>query len=163
MEPLRGLLLAHNAGLRDEFYINLNTLAGIFHLLIWFGNILGVRQLYCHSAAFSQETIQPGNGPGVASLPELDPQHDDPSVRIAAAHVQNELDFFRRVLVGVVMRPVRAVCQRLERTIVPLTPAVDILPVQPVTNGCRCDAVFVRILNYRLPKAHGLCYLVHSE
>ena len=163
LKPLCGRLLIHNTSLRDKFHIDLNTLAGILHLLIGFRDILGVRQFYSHSAAFPQKTIQPGNRSGITSLPELDPQHNDPGVRVAAAHVQNKLDLLRRVLVRVMMRPVRAVCQRLERTIVPLAPAVDVLPVQPVTNGCRSDAVFVRILNYCLPKAHGLCYLVHGE
>ena len=87
LKPLCRLLLVHNASLWDEFYIDLNTLAGILHLFVRFGNILGIWQFYCHSATFSQETIQPGNGPGVASLPELDPQYNDSGVWIAAAHV----------------------------------------------------------------------------
>lgn len=143
LKPLCGLLLVHNTSFRDEFHIDLHTLAGILHLLIGFWNILGIRQFYGHSATFSQETIQPGNGSGVTFLPELDPQHNDPGIRVAAAHVQDELDFFRCVLVWMMMRPVRAVCQRLECTIVPLAPTVDILPVQPVTNSCCGDAVFV--------------------
>ena len=163
LKPLRGLLLVHDTSLRDKLHIDLNALTGILHLLIGFGDIFGVRQFYGHSATFSQETIQPGNGSGVTFLPELDPQHNDPGIRVEAAHVQDELAFFRRVLVWVMMRSMREVCQRLECTVVPLAPAVDVLPVQPVTNGCRGDAVFVRILNYCLPKAHGLCYLVHGE
>ena len=99
LKPLCGLLLVHNTSLRDEFHINLNTPAGILHLLIGFGDILGVRQFYSYSATSSQETIQPGNGSGVTSLPELDPQHNDSGIRVAAAHVQDKLDFFRRVLV----------------------------------------------------------------
>ena len=87
LKPLCGLLLIHNASLRDELHIDLNTLTGILHLLIGFGDILGVRQFYGHSSVFSQATIQPGNRSGVTSLPELDPQHNDPGVRIAAAHV----------------------------------------------------------------------------
>lgn len=163
LKPLRRLLLVHNTSLRNEFHIDLNTLAGILHLFVGFGNILGVWRFYRHSAAFPQETVQPGNGPGIASLPELDPQHNDPGAWVAAAHVQDELNFFRRVLVWVMMWPARAVCQRLERTVIPLAPTVDVLPVQPVTNGCRCNAVLVGILNYCLPKAHGLCYPVHGE
>ena len=106
LKPLRRLLLVHNTSLRNKFYIDLNALARILHPLIGFGNILGVWQFYRHSAAFSQETVQPGNGPGIAPLPELDPQHNDPGVWVAAAHVQDELDLFRRVLVWVVVRPV---------------------------------------------------------
>ena len=129
LKPLCGLLLVHDTRFRDKFHIDLNTLARILHLLIGFGDILGVQRFYGHGATFSQETIQPGNGSGVTSLPELDPQHNDPGVRVAAAHIQDKLNFFRRVLVWMMMRPVRAVCQRLERTVIPLAPAVDILPV----------------------------------
>lgn len=146
LKPLCGLRLVHNTRFRDKFHIDLNTLAGILHLLIGLGNVLGVRQFYGHGATFSQETIQPGNGSGVTSLPELDPQYNDPGIRVTAAHIQDKLDFFRCVLVWMMMRPVRAVCQRFECTVVPLAPTVDILPVQSITNRCRSDTVFVRIL-----------------
>ena len=47
--------------------------------------------------------------------------------------------------------------------VVLLSPAVDVLAAGFVTNGRCCDAVFQRILHYRLLKPHVLCYLIHSE
>ena len=51
----------------------------------------------------------------------------------------------------------------MDGAIVPFAPAVDILPVQVVADGGFCDTMLVGILNYRLPEAHGLCYLIHGE
>ena len=41
LKPLCGLLLVHNASLRHKLHTDLNTLAGILHLLVGFGDILG--------------------------------------------------------------------------------------------------------------------------
>ena len=71
---------------------------------------------------------------GVTFLPELDPQHNDPGIRVAAAHVQDEFDLLRCVLIGMVVRAVRSVSQGGQRAVVPFTPAVDVLPVQPVAD-----------------------------
>ena len=45
------------------------------------------------------------------------------------------------MLIGVAVRTVRAVQQRVERSVVTFQPAVDVLPVCPVADGCLCDAV----------------------
>lgn len=55
------------------------------------------------------------------------------------------------------------VCQRLKCTIVAFTPTVDVLAVGVIADGRFCYAVFLCILNYRLPKPHCLCYLIHGE
>ena len=53
---------------------------------------------------------------------------------ISAAHVQDEFDLLRCVLIGMVVRAVRSVSQGGQRAVVPFTPAVDVLPVQPVAD-----------------------------
>lgn len=55
--PLRGLLLADNAGLRHEFHIDLHPLAGILHLFIGLRRILRVWLFDRHSAPFPQEAV----------------------------------------------------------------------------------------------------------
>ena len=67
------------------------------------------------------------------------------------------------MLVGMAVRAMGTVCQGREGAVVPFAPAVDILPVQVVAYGGFCDAVLVGIFDYRLPEAHGLCYLIHGE
>lgn len=82
---------------------------------------------------------------------------------ISTSHVQNQLHFIGCMLVGVAMRTMGTIFQRLGCTVIPFSPPVDILPVQMVTNGCRCDSVLVCIFDCSLPKAHGLCYCIHGE
>ena len=84
-------------------------------------------------------------------------------MRIPAPHILNELDLGIGVLIGVAVRTVRAVCQRLECTVILLAPAVDILSGSLVADRSRCNTFFEGILNYHLLKPHVLCYLTHSE
>ena len=76
--------LTDQAGSRDVFDINPDPLAGAGHLLVWLGDVLGVRQFHRHLTSLLQEAIQAGYGTGVASLSELDPENDDPSVGISS-------------------------------------------------------------------------------
>lgn len=60
---------------------------------------LGVGQLYRHNTMFPQEAVQTGNRTCVAALTQLDPEYNNSGVRIPAAHVQDEFDFFRCMLI----------------------------------------------------------------
>ena len=60
---LRSRLLTHNARFRDIFYVDLNSLTGIFHLFIGFWDIFGVWQPGGKLVSLTQKTIQAGNGP----------------------------------------------------------------------------------------------------
>lgn len=51
--------LSNQAAFGDEFDVDLNPLAGILHLLIGLGDILGIGQLYGHLAALAKEPVQP--------------------------------------------------------------------------------------------------------
>ena len=93
----------------------------------------------------SQESVKAGNGSGVASLPELDPEHDQTGVRVSAAHIFDEFNLFRPVLIRMTVRTVGTVGQRLQRPVVALAPAVNILAVGVVADGCFCDAIFLCI------------------
>ena len=45
--------ITDQAGLRDVFYVDLHSLAGVLHLLIGLGNVFRIRQLDRHLALFS--------------------------------------------------------------------------------------------------------------
>lgn len=95
--------ITDQASRRDKLDIDLPALSGIGHLLIWLGNILGIRQLHGHLTAFAQKSVKTRDGSGIPSLPELNPKHHQTCVGVPAAHIVDELDFFRPVLVRVMV------------------------------------------------------------
>ena len=155
--------ISYKAGGRNELHVYLNSLTWVLHLLIRFRYVLGVWQLHRHLTPLSQKPIQPGNGSGVSSLPELDPEHYDPGVRVPAPHIVYELDFLWPVLIGMTVRTVGAILQRGQCPVVPFLPAIDVLPIGSIPDRRFRDSVFLCILNQCLPIPGGLCYLVHSE
>ena len=92
------------AGGWNEFYIDLDTLTGIFHLLIRLWNVFGVGKLLTHDSLFLRETIQTGNGTFIATLHEFPPKDDRTGMRIASTHIMDKLDFFWGMPVGMVIR-----------------------------------------------------------
>ena len=80
-------------------------------------------------------------------MPQLDPEHHQPCMRVSTTHVVDQFDFLRLVLPGMAVRTVRTILQRLQRPVIAFHPAVDILPVCPVPDRCRCDAILLRIVN----------------
>lgn len=147
LEPLCWLLLAHDAGLRNKLDVNLYSLAGILHLLIRLWDVFGIRRFYSHGVPLSQKPVQPRDGTFVTSLSQLNPEYDDPGMWISAAHIQDKLDLFRRVLVGMAVRSVRSVFQRGKGSVIAFAPAVDILPVCAVAYSGFCYAIFLCIQN----------------
>ena len=67
------------------------------------------------------------------------------------------------MLIRVAVRTMRVICHGLWCAVILLPPTVDVLSAGLVADGCFCDAMFERILNYHLLKPHVLCYLTHSE
>ena len=91
------------AGGRDEFHIHLNPLTRVVHLLIWFGDVLGIRRMYSHNALFFKESVKSGNGAFITAQAELDPENNEAGIGIASAHIPNQFDFLRRMLIGMRM------------------------------------------------------------
>ena len=135
------------AGGGDEFYIHLDTLSGMAHLFIGFGDILGVRGMGSHHALLFEETVQAGNGTGIAALHGLNPENDKAGVGIASAHIGNGLDCFRGMLVRMVVCPSGEVTQRFHGAVIPAFPAVDILPVRLVLDNSFRNPIFISIYN----------------
>lgn len=75
------------------------------------------------------------------------------------AHVVDELNLLRPMLVGMTVGPVGSVFQRGKCPVIPLSPAVNILPVCVVAYSGLCDSVFLRVV----PIPGCLCYLIHSK
>ena len=122
--------------------LNLDTLTGIFHLFIRFGKVFGVGQLYRHGTMFPQKAVQAGNRTCVAALTQFDPEYNNSGVRIPAAHIQDQFGFFRCMLIWMAVGTMGSVCQRLKRSIVTLSPTIDILPVQSIPDSRFCHAMF---------------------
>ena len=146
-ELLANDFTVHKAGRRDEFDIHLDALARVVHLLIRLGDILGIGRVDSHDALFFEETVKPGDGAGIAVLHELDPKYHEPCVRVTLAHIGDQLDFLRGMLVGVVVGPAGAFTQGVNGAVEAPLPAVNILPVRFVLKGSFGNPVFVSILN----------------
>ena len=137
-------------------------MTGILHLLIRLWDILGIWQFDRFAVYPAQQPIQAGYRSGISPLAKLHPKDYQTRMRVSTAHIPDQLDLGFCVLVWMAVRPVRAVCQRTHRSVVFLSPAVDILPAGFVANRRSCYPMFQRIINYCLLKPHVLCYLIHS-
>ena len=137
----------YKAGGGDKFHVHLNALPRMVHLLIRLGGIFGVRRVDSHNALLFEETVQPGDGTGIAALRELDPENDKAGVGVTPAHIGNELDFFRGMLVRVVVWPPGTVTQGFNGAVITAFPAVDILPVSLVLDSGFGNPIFVSIFN----------------
>lgn len=145
--PFCAWFLPYDAYFRNIFHINLNSLSRILHLFIWFWNIFRIWELCRQLVAFAKEAVQTGDGSGVAALAKLDPEHDQTRVFVAPEHIQDQLDLLGCVLVRMAVWPMRAIRQRLKRSVVALEPAVDVLTVGFVVNSCFCDTVLLCVEN----------------
>ncbi len=74
-------------GGRDEFDIHLDTLTGILHLLIWLWNVFWIRRMDSHETLFFEEAVESGDGAGITSLLEFDPENNQAGIRVSATHI----------------------------------------------------------------------------
>lgn len=134
---------------RDKFDIDLDTLSGMVHLLIGLWDVLRIRKMDSHNALFFKETIEAGNRSFVTTLHKLDPENDEAGMRISSAHIGNEFDFRRSMLVGMVMWPSGLIPKGFDRAVKAIFPAIDILSVGFKSGGSLRDTIFVSIINKR--------------
>lgn len=146
-ELLSNDLTVFEAGRGDKFHIHLDTLSGIFHLLIRLRDVFGIGRMNCQNALFPEETVETGDGAGITTLPELNPENDQTGIGITAAHVPNQFDFLRGMLIGVVVRPPGAVTQGFNGAVIAAFPTIDVLSVGLVFDRSLSDAIFFSILN----------------
>ena len=92
-----------DAAAGDHLHIYLDTLSGIFHLLIRLRNIFGIRKFLSQDSLFLQKTIQSWDGTFITALHKFDPKDNQTRMGIAPTHILDQLDFFRCMLIGMVM------------------------------------------------------------
>ena len=63
----------------------------------------------------------------------------DTGVSIPVAHIQNQLDFLRSMLIWMPVRAMRAILQRVQCAVIALHPAVNVLPVGVITHRSLCN------------------------
>lgn len=147
VELLSDYLAVFQTGRRDKFYIYLNPLARIIHLFIGFWDILWVRRMNGHNSLFSEEAVKAGNGAGIATLPEFNPKDYQAGMRIPSAHIVDEFDFLRCMLVGMMVRPSGTIAQRVPGAVIAALPAVNILTVGLIFDCGFGNAKFFSILD----------------
>lgn len=140
-------LAVFQTGRGDKFNIHLNALPGIEHLFVGFGDILGVGRMNGHDALFAKEAVKAGDGAGVATLPEFDPENHETGMGIAAAHIPNEFELLRGMLVGMVMRASGTVTERVPGAIIAAFPTINILSVGFKFESGFSDAKFVSVFD----------------
>lgn len=146
-ELLSNDLAVFEAGGGDEFHIHLDTLSGILHLLIRLRDVFWIGRMDRHNALFPEETVETGDGAGITTLSELDPENDQTGIGVTAAHVPNQFDFLRGMLIGVAVRTSGAITQGLNGAVIATFPTIDVLPVGLVFDRSLSDAIFFSILN----------------
>ena len=146
-ELLSDHMAVDQTGRGDKFHIDLDTLSRVVHLLIRLGDIFGVWRMDGHDALSFEETVKTGNGAGVTALDKLHPEDDQPCIRIASAHIRDELDLLRGMLVRMMMRASGTVPEGLNRAIKALFPSVDVLSVGLIFDGSVGDTVLFSILD----------------
>lgn len=131
----------------DEFYVDLDPLSGIGHLFIRFRNVLGIWELFSSQALFFKETIKPGDGTLIAPLHELDPEDDQTGMRVTPAHIPDEPDLLRGMLIWMRMGTSGTIPEGVPGAIIAFFPTVDILPVCFIFSGSVGNTVAFSIFN----------------
>ena len=81
----------------------------ILHLFVGLWYVFRICRLHSHFALFHKYPIQRCHRTSVAALAEFNPKHNQARMRVAAAHIPNELQLCLCVLIGVAVRSVGAV------------------------------------------------------
>ena len=81
----------------------------------------------------------------------------------AAVHKQTGLCVGRSAVLRMAVWPMGSVLQGLQRSVISLHPAVNVLSVSTIVDHRFCDAILLRVVDQGLPIQGGLCYLIHGE
>lgn len=144
----------------DGLDINLYPLSRIGHLLIrlW---LIGFR--FGHGGRqpeFAQDAKQTLQTAGISPLSKPVPQLRQAQFRVSAAHVPDELEFLRCMLVGVVTGPAGLTRQRLYRAVPACFLEINIRPGSIILSAGPPNAVLLCVFHQGLPVRHVLCYIL---
>lgn len=129
------------------FHIHLDPLAEISHLFISFGSVCPFPLCRGKQPQFPHDTKQTLRAAGIAPLPQPVPQLHHAQVRIAAAHIPDQLQLCFCVLIGIAVRPSGLADQGLTRPVPPGLPEVDIRPSLAILPARAAHPVFFRIFH----------------
>ena len=104
-------------------------LSRILHLFVRLGNVFGVWKFHRHLSRLSQKAIQSGDGSNISPLSQFDPEDHKAGIGIAPAHIFNESDLTRGMLVGMTVWMLGTICKGLKRAVIAILLAVDVLTV----------------------------------
>ena len=89
---------------RNKFYINLYALSRIIHLFVRLWNIFRIWRMNCHNSLLTEKSVYSRDGTGVTTLLEFNPKDNKTGIGIASAHIKDQLDLFRGMLVWMGLR-----------------------------------------------------------
>ena len=140
-------LRVSNAAAGNDLHIHLDPFSRTSHLLVRFWRIsLFLLLLWEHPqfAHDSEQTLRPA---GVAALFQAVPQLHQAKLRIAAAHVPDQLQLRFGMLVWMAVRTPGLAGQGLHAPIPASTPEIDIGPALVVLPAGPADTIFLRIFH----------------
>ena len=132
-----------DAAARDYLHIHLHPFSRMGHLLVRFWRICLFLFLLWEHPQFAHDSKQAG----IAALLQAVPQLHQAKLRIAAAHIPDQLQFRFGMLVWVALRPPGLAGQGLHTPIPASPPEVDIRPALAVLPAGSADAIFLRIFH----------------
>ena len=140
-------LTVFQAGGGNKFDIHLDALSRMIHLLIRLGDVFGVGRMNSHNALLFEEAVKTGNGAFIATLHEFYPENDQTGMRIAPAHIPDEFDLFKSVLVWMGMRTSGTIAQGIPGTIVTVFPTINVLTVGFILHSSFGNPIAVCVVN----------------
>lgn len=140
-------LAVFQTGRGNKFDIHLDTLSRILHLLIRFGNIFGIGRMDGHHVLFFEEAVKAGDGAGISSLAEFDPEDDKTGMRVSAAQPGDKSDLIGGMLLGMMVRPPGTIPKGIPGAIIAAFPTINILSVGFILDSGFGDAKFVSVFD----------------
>lgn len=107
------------AGARNNLDVDLDTLAGVGHLLVGLGLVWLLLWALRQSAKALKHPVQAFRAARIPALLEPAPQVDESQIGISSPHIPNQLQFRLCMLIGMRMRPLGTIGQRFNCSIVP--------------------------------------------
>ena len=136
-----------DANRRNVFHVDLYTLSGGGHLFIRLWNIFGICRLLRSQFQSFQSTPESGDRTGIAPLFEFYPKDDQTGMRIASAHILDQFDLVRSVLIWMGMRTSGTIAKRVPGAVITFFPSVNILAIGFVFTCSLGNTMFFSVVN----------------
>ena len=136
-----------DAAAGNYLHIHLDTLAGVGHLLVRFRNVSFFLLFPGKHPQFSHHAEQALGPAGITTFLQATPKLQQTQVRIAAAHVPDQLQLRFCVLVWMAVGTPGLAGQGLHAPVPACLPEVDIGPAFVILPDGAADAIFLRIFH----------------